>query len=257
MNVINNVTTPSSTDVPFKSGFDLGVIGDIIRHNGQAFLSLGSLMQALQQDNETTIVTTPKIITQDGKTSRVFIGKNIPFVGSQVMNNSGSNNVNTVSLEYRDIGMNMTITPFLGNSDVISLAIDLENSATIGSTQFSNSDVTGITTSKTTMNTTVMIPNKNFLILSGMVTENHVRTKSGIPCLGGIPWLGAAFSTSSNSDTKDNLVIFIRPHIINSFKDLLNITEGQEQLFRENTGSPGLEQDFDESTELIKSFDDE
>jgi type III secretion protein C len=107
------------------------------------------------------------------------------------------------------------------------------------------------------MNTTVMIPNKNFLILSGMVTENHSRSKSGIPCLGGIPWIGAAFSKSSTSDTKDNLVIFIRPHIVNSFKDLINITENQEQLFRENTGSPGLEKDFDESTELIKSFDDE
>lgn len=253
MDKVSNTVLPKATDVPFRSGFDLGVIGDIIRHNGKAFLSLGSLVSALQQDEETTVVMTPKILTQDSKTSNIFIGKNLPYQGSVVENTGGASNVTTRSYEYRDVGMKLTLTPFLGNADVISLSIDLDNTSELSG----SNDTNGITTSKTSMNTTVTIPNKNFLILSGMVTENKQRAKAGIPCLGGIPWVGAAFSKTIRTDVKDNMVIFIRPHIINSFKDIVTISEQQDILFRENTGSPTLERDYEDAEELIKPLANE
>ena len=107
------------------------------------------------------------------------------------------------------------------------------------------------------MHTTVHIPNKHFLVLSGMVRESKVRTKTGIPCLGSLPVIGAAFSQNNRADQKDNIVIFIRPHVINSYEDMTHLTETQENFFRENAGSPILEQDFEEAVELIKTEADE
>ena len=54
------------------SGFDLGVIGDIIMHKGRSFISLGSLVNALQTDGDSTIVMNPKMITQDNRTSTIL-----------------------------------------------------------------------------------------------------------------------------------------------------------------------------------------
>jgi type III secretion protein C len=220
---------------------------------------MGSLLQALQDDREVSIVMTPKLITQDGKTSNIFIGQNIPFIGSQTTN-SGPNTVTTQNLEYRDVGMNLTLTPVLGNSDTVTLTINLENTNeekdASGNTITSGS-VNGITTSKTTMTTTVHIPNKNFLVLSGMARDEKIRDKAGIPCLGGLPFIGAAFSQANTSKTKTNLVIFIRPHIINSYKDMVDLTDAQEDSFRENAGNALLEQEFEEGIERIKGLDDE
>ena len=199
---------------------------------------------------------TPKIIAQDGKTARIFSGQNIPYSGS-VITNSSANTVSTTNLEYRDVGMDLTITPILGNSDAITLSIVLESSTT--PTTETNTvqlgTVTGITTYKTSMNTAVHVANKNFLVLSGMVTDSKTRGKAGIPCLGGLPIIGAAFSKNDTQFAKNNIVIFLRPHIVNSYKEMQKITQRQEDLFREQMGTSTLEKDFDDATELLKTYE--
>lgn len=262
---LNSRTTPTPAMIGFNPAFDLGVIGEVIRHNGDTFLTLGSLLTALQTDDETTVVMTPKLITQDGRTSTIFSGQNIPFAGSFTSNQS-SNLVSTTNLEYRDIGINLTITPVLGNSDIVTLdiALDQTQTATDAANQQiqvnpsgTSTSINGITTSKTSMQTTVHVPDNHFLILSGMVNNTNVKSKSGIPCLGGLPLIGAAFSKDNNTITNTNIVIFLRPHILTSMDDLRSISEAQEQFFREQAGTPYLEHNYDEAMELIKSVDDE
>lgn len=246
--------------IPVSSGFDLGVIGEVIKHNGQTFLTLGSLLSALQTDDESSIIMTPKILTQDGRTSTIFDGRNIPFVGSFVQN-AGSNTVNTSNIEYRDVGLNLTVTPVLGNSDIVTLDINLDRTQTVGDVtgtiNFTTTSATGITTSKTTMRTTVHVPDNNFLILSGMVNNSNTKSKAGIPCLGGLPLIGAAFSKNNDTIVNSNIVIFIRPHIINSVDEIRNITRNEEDYFRDQAGTPFLERGFDEAMELIKTVDDD
>ena len=240
--------------------FDLGIIGEIIRHNGQTFLTLGSLLTALQQDTETSVIDTPKILTQDGRTSTIFVGRNIPFVGSFVSNTTNST-INSTNIEYRDIGLNLTITPVLGNSDIVTLDINLDRSQTLQNiTQQSfvaGQTANGIVTSKTSMQTTVHVPDDNFLILSGMVDNSSAKVKTGIPCLGGLPLVGAAFSTNADTFSNTNIVIFIRPHIISSMDDMRTVTRDQEEFFRDQSGTPFLERGFDDGMEMIKTANDE
>lgn len=261
-NYVPTVPMPTITqNIPFNCGFDLGIIGQVIKHNGETFLSLGSLLSALQTDDETSVILTPKIITQDGRTSNIFVGSNVPFVGSFV-NTNGQNTVQTSNIEYRDIGLNLTITPVLGNSDVVTLDINLDRTQTItditqSQINFSNTSANGIVTSKTTMQTTVHVPDKNFLILSGFINNSNVKSTTGIPCLGGLPLIGAAFSKDNNTANNQNIVIFLRPHIINSIDDLKRVTEDQEEAFRDQQGTPFLIHQFDEGMELIKSANDD
>lgn len=259
----NVITAPTPQMIPASGSgtFDLGIIGEVIKHNGQTFLSLGSLLQALQTDNETSIILTPKILTQDGRTSSIFVGSNIPFVGSFVQN-SQQNTISTSNLEYRDIGLNLTITPVLGNSDIVTLDINLDQSQTIGTItgatiDFNTNSANGIVTSKTTMQTTVHVPDNHYLILSGMVNSSDTKNQAAIPCLGGLPIIGAAFSRSNETVANSNLVIFIRPHIINSLEDMRSITTKEEEFFRDQTGTPFLEKNYNEAMELIKTVDDE
>lgn len=268
---LDAVTTPTPKIVPILGpGFDLGVIGEVIRHGGDTFLTLGSLLAALQLDSEATVVMTPKLLTQDGRTSTIFQGNNVPFAGSFVSNSSPSGTggtIGTTNIEYRDIGMSLTITPVLGNSDIVTLDINLDQTSTgqLNAAQnqitFTNTGVpqaiNGITTSKTTMQTTVHVPDNHFLILSGMVNSSTTKTKTGMPCLGGLPFIGALFSRDDTSINNSNIVIFLRPHIVNSLDDITRITHDQEVFFQEQAGTPFLEHSYNEAMELIKTVDDE
>jgi type III secretion protein C len=78
------------------------------------------------------------------------------------------------------------------------------------------------------MATHVHVPDDHFLVISGMVRNARSYQKAGIPCLGGLPVVGAAFSKTKRIKEKRNVVIFVRPHIVNSFQDYTELTEAQE-----------------------------
>ena len=234
--------------IPLGNGFDMGVIGDIIFHRGKSFLSLASLVSAIQSDGNSSIVLNQKIITQDNKNSTFFVGDNIPYTGS-VVQTVGSSQQTTANVEYRDIGINLSITPKLGEGDIITLDLDEEITEAIPAGRgVLPSQVAGIQTTKTNMKTHVHVPDKHFLFLSGAIRNTKGSQKVGLPCLGGIPWIGSAFSKTTKLDEKRNIIIFVRPHIIKSVDDYRRITERQEELYKKLSS----EQTIEEATALVK-----
>lgn len=213
--------------IPFGRGFDLGIIGDIILHKGKTFLTLGSLVSALEMDGDHNIILNQKIITQDNKNSKIFVGDNIPFTGS-IVSTVGLNQQTTANIEYRDVGVALSITPMLGEDGIISLDIHQEITEAVDAHMTSATEVEGIRTTKTNMSTLAHVPDNHFLILSGMGRNAKSFQKTGIPCLGGIPVLGLAFSKNKKLTEKRNVMIFVRPHIINTFEDYARLTERQE-----------------------------
>lgn len=258
LGAVNATRFPSPDDVPFApEGFDLGIIGDIILHKGNTFISLGSLVSALQQDTDTVIIMNPKIITQDNKNSTIFVGNNIPFVGSQVSNQS-SNVVLTTSLEYRDLGLNLSITPTLSTSEIVTLDIMVDiTEQTFPSTNFGTSGVQGINSSHTSMSTRVTVPNRHFLALSGMLQDTKSHARAQIPCLGGLPVIGAAFSQNQRTDAKANILIFLKPVIINTFEEYRELTENQEILLKEESGPEIIKEELEAGLEWVKCPEDD
>jgi type III secretion protein C len=240
----NATNTPSGPgQLGLSSGFDMGVIGDIIFHKGKSFVSLASLVSAIQMDGNSSIVLNQKIITQDNKNSKIFVGDNIPFTGS-IVTTVGTNQQSTANVEYKDIGVNLSITPRLGEGDVITLDLHEEITEAIptGGSSVSNSQVTGIQTTKTNMMTHVHVPDRHFLVLSGMIRNARSHHKSGLPCLGGIPGIGdLLFSKTRNMDEKRNVIIFVRPHIIRSMEDYRNLTDQQSDVYRDNAPEGSLD----------------
>lgn len=249
MQEINAVHTPTGADqIPMGRGFDLGVIGDIILHKGKSYFSIGSLVSALEANGGTTIVLNQKIITQDNKPSRIFVGDNIAFVGSKV-ETIGAAQQTSANIEYRDVGVKLNITPLLGEGDIITMDISEEITNVIPNIHSMGNSATGINTTKTDMATQVHVPDQSFLVLSGMVRNTKRNHKSGIPCLGGIPLIGAAFSQSTEQNEKRNVIVFVRPQIIHSAKEYQNITVFQENQFSEESTDPEA---FQRGVEMLK-----
>jgi len=212
-------------------GFDLGIIGDILLHKGRTHLSLASLVSALESDHSSQIVLNQKIITQDNKNSTLFVGDNIPFTGSIVQTN-GQSQQTTANIEYRDVGVKLSITPMLGEDEMITLDINQEITESLDPYQGASSHhVGGIRTTKTNMVTHVHVPNKHFLVLSGMIRNAKAQVRNQVPCLGGLPAISAAFSHDLKRNEKRNILIFVRPQIIASAEEGDQVTAPLEKLF--------------------------
>ncbi len=261
LNAINATRQPAGTDIPPILGGFFGVIGDIIWHQGKSYASLGSLVRAFRETNTVTEVLSQKIVAQDNQNAKIFSGSNIPFTGSLVTT-SGLSQTTNANLEYRNVGITLSITPIIGDNDIVTLDIDYEMSeqANTGTgsggnvTQTQANSINGITTTKTSMQTKVHLPDRHFLVLSGTMQNISSRTNNGIPCLGGLPLIGAAFSYDQKFTENQNVIIFVKPHIIKTQQIYGQITKEQEEIY--GSKDQTCPEDFQNGLELIRSADD-
>jgi len=252
---INASTFPSVNNFVTPGGFDLGAIGDVILHNGQTFFTLGSFIQALQTDSDTAIITNPKFIAQDSNNATIFFGLNVPFTGSQIQI-TGAAGSSSQSLEYRNVGNNLSITPTLGSGDLITLDINTNLSSTTAAPS-GVPPTTGITTSQTTITTRVQVPDGHFICLTGQLQDSKSHTRNQIPCLGGLPLIGLAFQNAARTLQKDNLMIFVKPTIMKTFDEYKQLTQNQEDLMKDTSGLPVLKEELDEGLDWVKTPDNE
>ncbi|MCF7851932.1 MAG: hypothetical protein K9M07_01680 [Simkaniaceae bacterium] len=252
---VNATSPPLGTNMPIPSGGSLGVIGDLIFHKGQTYVSLGDFVNAIQSDADSTVVLNQKLITQDNQTSTLFVGENVPYNGSVVTNQSDNTTI-AANIEYRDIGIKLSVTPNIGEDNIVSMEIEqsiTEEITTGGGSGGTANTVYGIKTRKTAAATKVHVPDKHFVAIAGQIRNTTARTKTAIPCLGGLPIIGAAFSDNTDTKTKANVIMFLRPVIVNTYDEYKKLTQYQENIYRDQA----VTEDFDEGMELIQHPDDE
>lgn len=217
-------------------GYRLGIIGKHITHCGMEFGSIGALVKALHDKNKVEVLMNPRLLVEDNATAEIFVGINTPFKTQSIANDQG--NIITNNVEFRDVGIRLKVTPLISNNDIITMDI-LEEVSSIADTQSLTGSLTttdlgpSTRTSKTT--TKVHVPDGFFIVMSGMIQNEENRTRSQVPCLGGVPLIGALFSEKRMKEQKRNLMIFIRPQIIDTDEDIDNLTRHQQDIYR-NSG---------------------
>lgn len=227
---------PQATNL---TGFVLGIIGQTITHNGTEYATLGALVKALTTRSCTKIVMNPKVLTEDNSPAEVFVGLNTQFPTQSIANNLGT--IVTQNFEFRDVGTTLKVTPSIGNNDVVTLEIQEEVSTIVsGGVQSGTltNQVIGPTTKINRTTTKVHVPNGFFLILSGMLSDQIEKNRTQVPCLGSIPIIGAAFSDKQDTDTRQNVMIFVHPIIIDTEEEIDNITRREQNIFRVKNRTP-------------------
>lgn len=238
---------PNGTQFATAPGYTLGIIGQHLVNKclGMEFDSIGALVNALSERDLDNILLNPKILTEDGVAAEIFVGINTAFRTQSVANDQGQ--IITSNFEFRDIGTRLTVTPTLSPGNIITLQIDQEVSNVTtspnitaggggggGSSQLLSDQSTGPTTSKTTTKTRVHVPDGFFLIISGMIQDEDTRSRIQVPCLGGAPLIGGLFSYQTRHDAKRNLMIFIRPQLIDTEDQIRDLTRRQQDIFKVN-----------------------
>lgn len=222
-----------------QAGFNVGIIGNIITHGGQSFTQLGALVQALNTDTQTDILVNPRIVVEDNTPAEIFVGQNIPFKGQSVANDQGT--IITTNFEFRDIGTRLKITPYLNRGDLITLELAEERSSAVVETDptlLATEVAAGPITNKENTTTRVHVPNGYFIILSGLINESYTKRIRRVPCLGGLPVVGALFGSHDRVVTKRNVMIFIRPQIISTPEEIDMVTKRQQDIWRDKHARP-------------------
>ncbi len=194
--------------------------GGVIRDGGNSGTSFGVLLRALQGDSETNVLSTPVLTSLDNEESEVSVGQEVPFLSGS-FSNTGTNTGGSVNpfqtIERKDVGLKLGVTPQINVGGVIKLKIKLESSNV--ASDASTVGTASLVTNKRTITNTVNVASGQVLVIGGLTDDNSNEAKNQTPFLGNIPVLGELFKSRNVSRLKRNLMVFIHPTVLRTQDD--------------------------------------
>ncbi|WP_174493432.1 type II secretion system secretin GspD [Acinetobacter sp. Marseille-Q1623] len=188
----------------------------------------GAMIQALKEKTKSNLLSTPSIVTMDNEEAYIVVGENVPFVTGSVSTGSGGTVNPYTSIERKDVGITLKVTPQIGEGGSVRLAVEQE----VSNVNQSRGQAADLVTSKRAIKTTVLADHGQTIVLGGLIADNSVTGRQSVPFLGAIPGLGRLFRSDNNSNQKRNLLIFIHPTIVDDNTDVRRLTQQRyDQLY--------------------------
>lgn len=245
---------------------DTGLLGTALASNPGLALGVGRidtnglnfnfLVKALQEQSDTNILSTPSLLTLDNNEATIVVGQEVPFVtGSYTSTGTGSNPNNPFqTIERKDVGITLKVTPHINEGDSIVMEIVQEIS------QLTELVASDVITNKREITTTVLADNGDTVVLGGLIQDDLTQVERKVPVLGDIPWLGRLFRTNGTKLQKTNLMVFLRSTIMRESRVLEGASAQKYEYMRQQqlgTQSDGVELMDDDVVPILPAWQNE
>ena len=176
-------------------------------------ISFGAIINALQTDTRTNLLSTPSVLTLDNQEAKNLAGQKIPFrTGSFTTTTDGASNpFQTINRE--NVGIELRVTPHIHDDSSIRMAIYLK----VGNVaEVALEAAADVVTNERELETTVLAEDRQIILLGGLIEDDSVNTTRKVPLLGDVPVVGRAFRSTRDTKVKRYLLMFLRPTILES-----------------------------------------
>ncbi len=232
----NSQNSPSSFNLAGSAlSSDSSGVGDALKTAQGLILGLGNfnpdgqslavLVNALQSDTNSNVLSTPSLMVLDNEEASILVGNNIPVITGSVTGDNNSNPFTTVKRE--DVGVKLKVTPQINDGDAIRLNIYQEVSALAPA-----NGAQDVVTTKREIITTIQVDDGDTIVLGGLTSEELSEVESKVPLLGDIPLLGQLFRSRTASKKKKHLAIFLRSTVIRTQDDVRKISGDKYSYIR-------------------------
>ena len=218
-----------------------------LRYTLAATDKLTAAIHASASENRLKVISSPHILASNNKEARIQIGTSQPILtNTYTTTATGTPGVVEGSIEYKDTGIILTVTPRISDGGLVTLDINIESS-TVATTALGNLSSIPVFNKKTAK-TTLSIIEGQTIVIGGLIEETKNETTAGVPFLSRIPILGALFGYQTYEKKKVETLLLMTPHVITDLDQSKAITKE----FRDKVGAIKKEVEMRERERLIK-----
>lgn len=194
----------------------LGIIGTDNENNFVA------LINALEQDGKTNILSTPSILTMDNNEANFSVGQNIPLLtGATTTSNTGGFGSPFQTIQREDVGIKLTVKPLVNEGNTVLLDVVQEVSSV---SQEGIAGAQDLITNQRKIETQILAADGEIVVLGGLIEDQTTLGERRVPVLSKIPLLGRLFRSNSNRKQRTNLMVFLKATVIRDDVKLSNAT---------------------------------
>jgi general secretion pathway protein D len=179
------------------------------------------ILNALQTITDVKVLSSPSIVALDNQPALLQVGDEVPITTSTgtLLTNSSAPVVNTI--ELRNTGVILKVLPHVNSNGTIQLEVDQEISNVVNPDQQTLTP----TIAQRRIHSTVSVTSGQMVLLGGLISEREQKTRSGLPGLREIKFLGDLFGSTDGTKQRSEIIIFIRPQIVRNSLDARAVTE--------------------------------
>ncbi len=232
-------TLNSVLDGMFPEGLTVGVArGTFVDASGRVLPRVPFLVRALAEDREVKILSNIPLWAQNNMEASVSVVDNIPILSSTIEGGAGTARDVIQNIERLDVGIQLKVTPYVNPDNEVRMKLNPIIEAIIDSgptdRQFTP------TIARREVDTTVTIPDRATVVISGLMREDVITAVSKVPLLGDIPLLGQLFRRNIDRTQRTNLLIFVTPHIVTDLDAAITMRDALEEQTRISRGTGSL-----------------
>jgi len=193
-------STPGNTAGP--ATLKAGIVND----------DVGVFLRVLDQVTDVTVISNPKILTLNRQPARVLVGTRVGYLNTTTTETS-----TTQTVEFLDVGTELSVRPFVSKSGLIRLELrpKVSNFTLREITDSLGNTVTIPDEDTSEMTTNVMVSDGQTVVLGGLFTESTTATRRQVPLLGDIPLIGSAFRGHDDDTRRNEIIFMITPSLVN------------------------------------------
>jgi general secretion pathway protein D len=236
----SNILGAGANLLTIGTGLNVGLVNGSITIPGTniQIANLQILARALEGNSGANVLSTPNVLTLDNEEAKIVVGQNVPFITGTYTPTAGSATNPFQTIERKDIGITLRVTPQVSEAGAVKLKIFQEvSSVTRDKVLVQSSD---IITNKRSLESTVLVDDGQIVVLGGLIQDDQQSSIDKVPLLGDIPWLGALFKYESRSRKRTNLMVFLRPVVLRDDKAAASITSDRYDYIRHLQGDMKL-----------------
>lgn len=247
---VNGTTTVTTTNSGISDSLAQSAISSVLGASGGfgGFATnvgnngiFGAIINAVKQDNQSNILSTPSITTIDNQPARILVGQEIPITTGEALSDNFDNRFRTV--QRQNVGILLEVKPQVNESGEIRLALRQEVSSIAGPVSANSSE---LILNKREFETVIVVKDGEIAAVGGLLDDNERRTLEKVPGLGDLPAIGGLFRSKGKARTKTNLMVFIRPSILRTAEEMRALTERRMDSVRDaqsaySGGEPGID----------------
>lgn len=180
-------------------------------------------LKAKMEENKANILSAPSVLASNDKEAKIDISDEIPVASSELQyTGTGDTPLIQTSIEYRDTGLLLSVTPHINENGLVTLELSHELSETADAVSVGGRTYPSF--KKRSVSTSLTVGHEQTIVIGGLISKNISKTDSGVPVLRRIPLLGYLFGRRTDKETKKELIIMITPRVIVNLNDVDEVT---------------------------------
>jgi len=181
------------------------------------------MVNALASESKVDILSSPRLLVRDQEEASIEVGSDVPTATSTTA--TATTDIQTQNIEYRTVGVKLKIKPTISEEKTVVLDIEQEVSSKGDNQQVGQVGNTYPTFSTTKTKTSIVVPDKQGIVIGGIMEESKGKSYQGIPLLSKIPVLGYLFRYTVDTKTKKELIIIVTPRVVSDRTESEKLTK--------------------------------